>query len=116
MARYFNSNVKYIRKIKNISQETLSEGTGIDRSLLSRIENNLIETSVEYADKIASFLNIPISDMVSKDLSNDLEQNYSTIEEVKETINRLPNSEINEDGKKSLINMVDTLNNLNKKQ
>ena len=36
MAKYFNKNLKYIRKIYNISQFKIAKELGIDRSSISR--------------------------------------------------------------------------------
>ena len=62
MAKFFNENVKYIRTKNNISQQELADKAGIDRSTISRIEQNEIETSIENVLKISSALNIPIAD------------------------------------------------------
>ena len=71
MAEYLNKNIKYIRTTKGISQQDLADKVGIDRSTISRIENNEIETTVDNAIKISEALNISLSDLLSKDLSFD---------------------------------------------
>ena len=71
MAKFFNENIKYIRNQKNISQQELADKAGIDRSTISRIEQNEVETSIENVLKISAALNIPIADLVGKDLKFD---------------------------------------------
>lgn len=71
MAEYLNKNIKYLRSIKGISQQFLADEIGVDRSTISRIENNEIDTTIDNAIKISEFLNIPLSDLVNKDLSFD---------------------------------------------
>ena len=70
MAEFLNSNIKYLRNAKGISQQELADKVGIDRSTISRIENNEIETTVDNAIKIADALDIPLYDLVGKDLKN----------------------------------------------
>lgn len=70
MAEFLNKNIKYLRNINNISQQKLADKIGIDRSTISRIENNEIETTIDNAIKISNFFNLTLSDLLSKDLSN----------------------------------------------
>lgn len=71
MAEYLNSNIKYLRNEKKISQQNLADEIGVDRSTVSRIENGEIETTVDNAIKLANVLNISLNDLVSKDLRFD---------------------------------------------
>lgn len=71
MAEFLNSNIKYLRNTKGISQQELADKVGIDRSTISRIENNEIETTVDNAIKIADAFDIPLYDLVGKDLKNN---------------------------------------------
>lgn len=68
MAEFLNNNIKYLRNVQNISQQELADKVGIDRSTISRIENNEIETTVPTAEKIAKSLNVSFTDLVGKDL------------------------------------------------
>ena len=68
MADFLNNNIKYLRTKNGISQQGLADKVGIDRSTVSRIENNEIETTIDNAIKIADALNVSLYDLVSKDL------------------------------------------------
>lgn len=71
MAEFLNNNVKYLRTEKKLSQQSLADAIGVDRSTVSRIENGEIETTVDNAIKIANKLNVSLNDLVSKDLRFD---------------------------------------------
>ena len=71
MAEFLNNNVKYLRTEKKISQQSLANAIGVDRSTVSRIENGEIETTIDNAIKIANELNVSLNDLVSKDLRFD---------------------------------------------
>lgn len=71
MADFLNNNIKHLRSKNNISQQELADRVGIDRSTVSRIENNEIETTIDNAIKIADALNISLYDLVGKDLRFD---------------------------------------------
>ena len=76
MAELLNKNIKHLRSKKGISQQALADKIGIDRSTISRIENNEIETTIDNAIKIADVLNVTVSDLINKDLSIDNKQDY----------------------------------------
>ena len=73
MADYFNSNIKFLRSVKNISQQYLADKIGVDRSTISRIENGEIDTTLENALKIADVLNVKIEDLIAYDFKSDTE-------------------------------------------
>ena len=71
MAEFLNSNVKHLRIDKNMSQQSLADEIGVDRSTISRIENGEIDTTIENAIKLADALDISLNDLVSLDLRFD---------------------------------------------
>ena len=71
MAEFLNKNVKFLRTKKGLSQQTLADKVGVDRSTISRIENNEIETTIDNAIKLAEVLKINFKDLLNKDLSID---------------------------------------------
>ncbi len=68
MAEFLNKNIKYIRGIKGLSQQDLADKVHLDRSTISRIENNEIETTMENAIKIADALDVSLYSLVGRDL------------------------------------------------
>ena len=60
MAKYFNKNLKYIRKKLDLSQEEIAKKMGIDRTTISRWENDKMDVTVDNAILTAKVLNIPI--------------------------------------------------------
>lgn len=71
MAEFLNNNIKYLRTKKKLSQQFLADQIGVDRSTISRIENNETETGVDNAIKLAEILDVPISDLINKDLRKE---------------------------------------------
>jgi repressor LexA len=71
MAEHLNNNVKHLRGIRGLSQQTLADKIGVDRSTISRIENGEIETTIDNAMKIAKVLCVNIENLITKDLSFD---------------------------------------------
>ena len=71
MAKFLNNNIKYLRSIRGMSQQDLADKAGIDRSTISRIENNEITTTVDNAIKISEVLKIPMADLLGRDLRFD---------------------------------------------
>ena len=80
MAEFLNNNIKYLRAQYGISQQGLADKIGIDRSTISRIENNEIETTIDNAIKIAEALNVSLYDLVGKDLKSNNISNPPNIE------------------------------------
>ena len=80
MAEFLNNNNKYLRAQYGISQQGLADKIGIDRSTISRIENNEIETTIDNAIKIAEALNVSLYDLVGKDLRSNNISNPPNIE------------------------------------
>jgi transcriptional regulator with XRE-family HTH domain len=71
MAEFLNNNIKYLRTKKKLSQQFLADQIGVDRSTISRIENNETETGIDNAIKLAEILDVPISDLIDKDLRKE---------------------------------------------
>lgn len=58
MAKYFNKNLRYIRNLFNVSQQTLADELKVDRSSISRWEKGEIDTPLDAALKIAEYFKI----------------------------------------------------------
>lgn len=80
MTRFFNKNLKYIRQRKGISQQELAEKLNIDRSTISRWENDEMDVTVGNAIAVANYLNIPIEELTSKDLTIEEQPVFDELE------------------------------------
>jgi transcriptional regulator with XRE-family HTH domain len=58
--------IKEIRSEKGISQNKLSKLTGLNRGYLYKLENDLISPSLDIIEKIALYLEVPVSDLVKR--------------------------------------------------
>jgi transcriptional regulator with XRE-family HTH domain len=61
-----SANIKRLRNEKNIAQEKLGLEAGVDRTLVSKIERQVANPSLEILTKIARQLNVPVTDLLSK--------------------------------------------------
>ena len=65
---FTNSNVKFLRESRNISQGKLADDLEIDQSTLAKWENNTRQITLEWSIKIANYFNVSVGDFISKDL------------------------------------------------
>lgn len=123
MAEFLNNNVKFLRTKNGISQQGLADKVGIDRSTVSRIENNEIETTIDNAIKIADALNVSLYDLVGKDLrANNVEtpltekkhEEYKKILREKGLMDE--NENIDEESLNKLLKIADMIEGMNKKE
>ena len=61
-----SANIKQLRNEKNIAQEKLGLEAGEDRTLVSKIERQVANPSLEILTKIASQLNVSVTDLLLK--------------------------------------------------
>lgn len=57
--------IKKIRKEKNITQEQLANVLGLQRSVISKYENGMIDPSVSQAKKIADILGVSLFELLN---------------------------------------------------
>lgn len=69
MALFFNNNLKHVRKMLNVSQQELADQINMDRSTISRWENNEMEATLDNAIQVANAFNISIADFIARDLT-----------------------------------------------
>ena len=115
MDNYFNKNIKFIREKRKLSQNKFGELLGVNQSTVKRWEDEDRIPTIDSAIEVSRKLSIPLNVLVGKDLSSDDTDYLSNIADVKLSIKNLPSSEMNNESKESLINMIDTLHNLSKK-
>lgn len=66
---YFNKNIKYLREKNNLTQNQLASKLKIDRSTISRWENDGMDATIGMALKVADVLSVKVEDLLLKDLS-----------------------------------------------
>lgn len=71
MGNYFSKNLKYIREEKNISKTKLGELVGVNQSTIGRWETEEIKPSIDNVEEVAKALNVPLPDILIKDLQFD---------------------------------------------
>ena len=77
MARNFNKNLKFIRQQKGISQQELADKLNLDRSTISRWENDEMDITVGNAIQISDYFNIPLEDFSKhKDILTEDDKEY----------------------------------------
>ncbi len=68
----FSKNLKTLRENLNLKQDFLSQKLGISRSVLSYYESGKSEPTLSMLLKISDFFNIPIDELVSNNLSENI--------------------------------------------
>ncbi|WP_258922812.1 MULTISPECIES: helix-turn-helix domain-containing protein [unclassified Arenibacter] len=59
----FGKNLRRLRKSKGFTQEFLANELGVEISQISRIERGIINTSIANASRIATVLDIKVSEL-----------------------------------------------------
>lgn len=82
MVVYFARNIKYLRAKKGLSQNKLAQLANVNQSTIKRWEEDSISPSIDNVNSIAKVFNLPISDLIEKDLiSDELKKDNFEIEE-----------------------------------
>ena len=63
-----SANIKALRKDRGLAQERLALEAGVDRTVVSKIEREVSNPSLEILVKLALVLKVPVSDLLSKSL------------------------------------------------
>lgn len=71
MSNFFSKNLKFIRENKGISKNKLGEMVGVNQSTIGRWETEEIKPSIDNVEEVAKALNIPLPDLLIKDLCFD---------------------------------------------
>lgn len=61
-----SKNIKNLRKSKGIAQERLGLEAGVDRTVISKIERQIANPSLEILIKIAVYLDVKVIDLLKK--------------------------------------------------
>lgn len=71
MENNFTTNLKYLREIKKISQQTIADKVGVDRSTIGYWENGKADPTMPNVVKLAEALNVDILTLIGSDLRID---------------------------------------------
>ena len=109
-------NIRKTRRMKDLTQEKLSEQVGISPVFLSQIENASRKPSLETVVNIANSLNIPIDELITNKTSLEQLKNITNINFTSEQINILSKTFEKRNIKeiKALINAFNILLDINK--
>ena len=77
---YFNSNIKFLRKHRNRTQDDVAFALNMKRSTLSGYENGVSEPNIEALVAFSKYFNIAIDTLVKADLSTFSEGQLSQLE------------------------------------
>ncbi len=70
MGNFFSKNLKYIRENRNLSQNKLAELVGVNQTTIARWEDDNRTPNLDNAIDVSEALDIPLADLIGKDLSN----------------------------------------------
>lgn len=71
MKNNFTTNLKYLRETKKISQQTIADKVGVDRSTIGYWENGKADPTMANVVKLAEALNVDILTLIGSDLRID---------------------------------------------
>ena len=66
-----SKNIKYYRKINNITQQTLKKELNVSQAIISKWEQGMSDPSSEKIKKLAQLFNITVDELI-----NNNEENY----------------------------------------
>ena len=117
---YTNTNVKYLREKKGISQTRLSKDLNIDPSTLAKWENGSRQITLDWAINIANYFNINVGDFISKNLIIDdssLQKNTKNYKQILKSKGLMDENEnIDEENLNKVLKIVDMIDNINNKK
>ncbi len=77
---YLSTNIKFLRKRKNFSQEEMAIALDSKRSVLNSYENNIASPPIEMAMRISDYFRISLDTLLRIDLSNLPESKVGELE------------------------------------
>ncbi|MEM9985350.1 MAG: helix-turn-helix transcriptional regulator [Bacteroidota bacterium] len=69
---YVPSNLRYLRKVSNLSQQAFAEKVGLNRGNIASYEKGSAEPSLTNLLKIARFFGVDLLDFIDRDLAKEL--------------------------------------------
>ena len=77
---YFQSNLKYLRKSKALTQGDLANKIGVNRPKIGSYEEGRAEPKFETLQNISHFFQVTIDDLLEKDLSKEAKGGLKNIQ------------------------------------
>ena len=116
MNNYFSTNIKFIREQKGLSQNKFGELLNVNQTTIARWEDENRIPTIDKAIDISLKLNIPLNDLVGRDLRLKEEKKKKQLSQeeekelLKETLKRKgfldENEELSEENFNTLINFA----------
>lgn len=100
----FSKNLKYLRELKNLSQNKLAELAGVNQTTIARWENEEISPSLDNIIDVAEVLNISVSDLTGKDLNNE-ENTYNELDNLLFSKAK----ELNDEEKRAVLQVINAI-------
>ena len=119
MSSDFSKNLKTLRENLNLKQDFLSQKLGISRSVLSYYESGKSEPTLSMLLKISDFFNISIDQLVSNNLSENINSNskfdieYFSVNTLLSDLNNKKQYYLNEKYKLEKICKIEIPNKIN---
>lgn len=110
MGNYFSKNLKYLRESRNLSQNKLAEMIGVNQTTIARWEDDNRTPNLDNAIDVSETLNIPLADLIGKDLSDPTKTILPKSDEYKQILLKKgvidENDNITEEDAKKLIDFA----------
>lgn len=111
MSNYFSKNLKYLREKRNLSQNKLADMIGVNQTTIARWEDDNRTPNLDNAIDVSKILNIPLPDLIGKDLkfnSTNNPPNEESSENYKQLLKNkgLADENITEEDAKKLIDFA----------
>lgn len=107
---YIYKNIRYLRNVNKLTLDKMSALVKVNPSTISRWENNEMGITIDNAIEISKKFNIPIDNLICKDLS--IKENV-ILDEKHVLDNMIVNKtyQMSDQDKKMLIGIIDSINN-----
>lgn len=116
---YTNTNVKYLREKKGISQTKLAKDLNIDTSTIAKWESNTRQITLEWAIKLANYFDMDVGNFISvNQITNTSfkasDEDYKRILKDKGLMDEEEN--IDEENLNKLLKIADMIEGISKKE
>lgn len=68
---FTNSNLKYLRESKKITQEKVSKDLKIDQSTIGKWESNSRKITLDWAIRLSQYFEVNIGDFISRNMKEE---------------------------------------------